>query len=281
MKYASATVDGSVYTAANKRGIPRVVVAQLATIFSHKANFSKMQKGDRFAVLYKVHSVNGKKIKDGEVIAAELLHKKNLHRMIGFENSKGGIHYYTPEGYNTKPPFMRCPLAKYTRIGSKFSLNRRHPILLFSRPHLGVDFTAPRGTPIMAACSGRIGYVGYKNGYGRTVEIKRGPYKTRYAHLSRYSNIQAGDHVNQGQIIGYVGSSGLATGPHLHYEFCINGVHHDPLKVNLPVGEKIDARYRQKFFATSKKMLAQLDLYNNRYKILAMNDFVTPEPQNT
>jgi len=272
LSYASATVRGSVYTAASKNGVPRKVVAQLANIFSKKANFKKMRAGDHFAVVYKELIANGKKIKDGEVVAAELVHNKKVHRMIAFTDPKGNTDYYTPNGYNSKAPFARCPLTSYDRIGSRFSLSRYHPILAFSRPHLGVDFVARSGTPIKATSNGKIEFVGTRGGYGRTVIIKKDIYKTLYAHLSRFAgDIHAGSYVKQGQVIGYVGASGLATGSHLHYEFHVNGVHRDPLSVKLPEGEMIAPEYRKQFFALSKRMLAQLDLHKSDRRMLAMN----------
>ena len=271
LSYAAATIDGSLYTAANKRGISYAVATQLASMFSNKADFRKMQRGDHFAVLYKEYTVNGKKIRKDEVVAAELTHKKKTHRMVGFADHSGDINYYTPEGYNNKPPFMRYPLI-YKRIGSRFSSKRFHPILSVVRPHWGVDFVAPLGTPVKATSNGKIAFAGFRNGHGRTVVIKNGIYKTLYAHLSSFAdNIRPGSYVKQGQIIGYVGKSGLATGPHLHYEFLLNGVHHDPLEVKLPDGEMIAPKHRKQFFAWSKKMLAQLDLYGKQDRIFAMN----------
>ena len=271
LSYAAANIGGSLYTAASKHGVSYAVAAQLANIFSNKADFRKMQRGDRFAVLYKEYTVNGKKIRKDEVVAAEITHKKKTHRMVGFADQNGDINYYTPEGYNNKPPFMRYPLV-YKRIGSRFNPRRLHPILSIVRPHWGVDFVAPLGTPIQAASNGKITFAGFRNGHGRTVVIKNGIYKTLYAHLSRFAgNIRSGGYVKQGQVIGYVGKSGLATGPHLHYEFLVNGVHQDPLKVKLPDGEMIAPKHRKQFFVWSKKMLAQLDLYGKQDRVFAMN----------
>ncbi|CAL7960265.1 murein DD-endopeptidase [Gammaproteobacteria bacterium] len=273
LSYAAVTVQGSVYVAANKKGIPRKIVAQLSNIFSKKADFKKMCKGDRFAVFYKEYAVNGKIIKEGEVVAAEVSHGGQLHRMIAFTDPKGITDYYTPQGYNSSPPFARLPIENYSHIGSRFSFDRQHPILGYRRPHLGVDFSAPHGTPIKATSNGRVEFVGNKDGYGRKIIIQRGVYKTLYAHLSSFANnIRPGSYVSKGETIGYVGQSGLATGPHLHYEFHINGTPHDPLKVKLPEGEMIPPEYRKKFFALAKSMLAQLDMHRNDHRMLAVNE---------
>lgn len=272
ISYAAATVHGSVYAAASKHGISRKIVAQLANIFSKKADLRKMHQGDSFAVLYKEYAVNGKVIKDGEIVAAEILQKGHLYRMIAFTDPKGNTDYYNAEGYNSSPPFSRLPITNYTRIGSRFSLNRVHPILGYSRPHRGVDFCAPFGTPIKATSNGKVAFVGSHGGHGRTVIIQRGIYKTLYAHMSRFaSNVCSGCNVKKGQTIGFVGASGLASGPHLHYEFHINGVHHDPLKVKLPEGEMIAPEYRKSFFAFAKRILTQLDARRNNHRMVAMN----------
>jgi murein DD-endopeptidase MepM/ murein hydrolase activator NlpD len=277
LSYASAIVQGSVYAAANKKKIPQKIVAQLSNIFSKKADFKKMRKGDSFAVFYKEYAVNGKIIKEGEVVAAEISHGGQLHRMIAFTDPRGNTDYYTPQGYNSNPPFARLPIKNYKHIGSRFSFNRRHPILGYTRPHLGVDFSAPHGTPIKATSSGRIEFVGNKDGHGRKIIIQRGIYKTLYAHLSSFANnIRPGSYVSKGETIGYVGQSGLATGPHLHYEFHINGTPHDPLKVKLPEGEMILPEYRKKFFALAKNMLAQLDMHRNDRRMLAINEVYEP-----
>lgn len=279
LKYASATINGSLYTAASHEGISHKMVTKMANIFSgKKVNFKKMQKGDRFALFYKEYIVDGKKIKEDEIVAAEITHKDQSYRMIGFTDSKGITDYYTPEGYNSKPPIRRLPLTNYKRISSRFSLNRHHPILDITRPHWGVDFSASYGTPITATCNGRVKFVGFKGEHGRTIIVNHGVYSTVYAHLSKYSSkVQEGGYVKQGQIIGFVGSSGLAAGPHLHYEVKVRGVHHDPLKIKLPEGEMIAPEYRGKFMALSKRVSAQLDLRNAEHGLLAMNKVTDPK----
>lgn len=279
LSYVAASIHGTVYGAASKQGISRKMIAQLRNIFSNKVDVTKLHDGDRVALVYKEYTVNGESIKDKEIVAGEVLHKNQAYRMIGFTDKSGHTDFYTPDGYNSKPPFQRIPV-NYSRIGSRFSANRFHPILGFSRPHLGVDFSAPFGTPIKATSSGVVEFAGNKGGHGRAVKIGHGKYSALYAHLSRFSKeIFAGRHVKQGQIIGYVGTSGLATGPHLHYEFHINGVPHDPLKVKLPTGEMIAPEHRKNFFALSSRMLAQFDLHKNDNRMIAMSDGVVVESE--
>ena len=157
--------------------------------------------------------------------------------------------------------FLRTPVA-FSRISSRFSLGRKHPILNRIRAHKGVDYAAPYGTPIKATGSGKIIFRGTKGGYGRTAILQHGTrYSTLYAHMSRHARgLKTGSRVQQGQVIGYIGKSGLATGPHLHYEFRINGVHRNPLTVDLPAAEPIEARYRQDFESTAEQLLAELEL---------------------
>lgn len=262
LSYVSAIVNGSVYSTASKKGISRKIIAQLSNMFNKKTNIGKMRKGDRFALCCKEYFIGNKKIKESEVLAAEIMHKGKLHRMVSFTDPKGNTDYYTPEGYNSNPPFIRIPVSN-SHIGSRFGM-RNHPILGYARPHRGVDFSASYGTPVQAACNGVVEFAGRSGGHGLMITVKKGIYGTVYAHLSKFAtHISSGARVRKGEIIGYVGATGLATGPHLHYEFHINGVHHDPLTVKLPEGEMIAAEYRKSFFAQAKKALAQLDMHSN------------------
>lgn len=272
-KYVAANVDGSFYAAGKKVGVSNKHMAKLANVFGRKVNIKKIRRGSRLAVVYKEHTINGKRICDNEIAAAELVVDGKKHRVVSFADKHGHANFYTPDGRSIEPAFVRYPLKNFKRIGSRFSLNRLHPILGFRRPHVGVDFTADRGTPVYATSSGHIEYVGYHGGHGRTIKIKNGAYSTLYAHLSRYSKgVYAGADVKKGEVIGFVGSSGLASGPHLHYEVHVNGVPHDPLKVRLPDGgEMIKAQHRKQFFLLSKRMLAELELHGREYKVYALN----------
>lgn len=272
LSYVSAIIDGSVYSAASKKGISRKVVAQLSSMFNKKADIGKMRKGDRFALCCKEYFIGNKKIKDGEVLAAEIMHNGKLQRMVSFTDPKGNKDYYTPEGYNSNPPFIRIPVS-YKNIGSRFGM-RTHPILGYTRMHKGVDFSASHGTPVQAACSGVVEFAGRSGGHGLMITLKKGAYSALYAHLSKLAgHVRSGSYVKKGETIGYVGATGLATGSHLHYEIHVNGVHRDPLTVKLPEGEMIAAEYRKSFFTQARKALAQLDMHRNSSShMVAMND---------
>jgi murein DD-endopeptidase MepM/ murein hydrolase activator NlpD len=270
VRYTSATINGSIYKAGKQAGIPNKLMAQFVNVFSNRVSINKLRNGDKLALLYKEYTVGDKKVRDSEIVAAELIHKGKVDRIIGFTDPHTGTNFYTPDGHSIKPAFTRYPV-NFKRIGDRFSLSRYHPILGIYRPHTGVDLAASTGTPIKATSNGRITFAGFKGGYGRAVIIKNGIYSTLCGHLSRFaSNARSGKYVKQGEVIGYVGSSGLSNGPHVHYEFRVNGICYDPLKVKLPTGEMIPAAHRGRFLALSKQMLAQLDLHRKDDKVFAM-----------
>lgn len=264
LQYVASNVGSSVYATGKRIGLPSKIIQQFASVFNNKANFAHgIYRGDKIAVYYREYFVRDKKIRDGDIAAAELIHKNKKYRIIGFLEPSGKTSFYTPQGIGLVPPFLRYPV-NFKRIGDRFSLARLEPILGIVRPHLGVDLIAPHGTPIKAASDGVITLAGRKGGYGNAITLQHGIYTTLYAHLSRFNHgIHPGAYVKQGQVIGFVGATGLATGPHLHYEFHINDVHVDPLKVKLPTGEMIASAYRSKFFAFSRQMLAKLDMQHN------------------
>jgi murein DD-endopeptidase MepM/ murein hydrolase activator NlpD len=272
-KYAAAIVNGSIYSAGKKAGVPYKLMEQFVSAFSNKVNVRKISNGDKFAFLYKEYTLNGEKVKDSEIAAAELIHKGEVYRIVGFTDTYGNTNFYTPNGYSLKPTFERYPVS-FKHISSRFTHARHHPIYGEVRPHLGVDLAANAGTPIRATGNGRIVFAGSRSGYGRSVIIKHGIYSTLYAHLSRFSNnIYSGGYVKKGQVIGFVGSSGVSTGPHLHYEFHVNGVPKDPLKVKLPAGGMIASEHRQVFFNSAKKLLAQLDSQHKINENFVMNSY--------
>lgn len=262
---AKFVVLGSVSGSAKKAGLDSKRVAQLATIFKDSVNLSKgNHTGDVVSVLYQSYYLNGKKIKDGEIVAAEYKTATNTYQAVRFTDPKGNSGYYAPDGTSMQKRFLPAPL-KFTRISSLFNPKRWHPVLHRFRHHEGVDYAAPYGTPIKSVASGTIAHLGRKGGYGNTIIIQHeGTYSTLYGHMQRYaSNLKVGSHVQQGQLIGYVGSTGLATGPHLHFEFRINGVHRNPLTVALPNGKSITHAYRSKFHDTVKKLLAKLESHRH------------------
>ncbi len=260
--HATGEIRSSLFHAGRDAGLSDAMTMELAKIFAWDVDFAMdIRKGDTFTMIYEAFYRDGERVRTGNVLAAEFNNRGRHLRAVRFVDSDGNIDYYTPEGNSVRRAFLRTPVD-FTRISSRFNPNRRHPVLNQIRAHRGVDYAAPRGTPIKAAGDGRVVHRGPRGGYGHTIIIEHaGRYTTLYAHMNGYARgIHQGSRVRQGQTIGYVGDSGLATGPHLHYEFRVDGVHKDPLKVDLPSAEPIQARYRNEFRLTAEPLLAQLDV---------------------
>ncbi len=256
----AATIDSSLYLAGQKAGLPDTLTMELANIFGWDIDFAAdVQRGDNFTVLYEEFYAQGEKVREGDILAAEFTNGDQTLRAIRFNDGKGHANYYTPDGMGMRKAFLRTPV-EFSRISSGFSLGRMHPILNHIRSHKGVDYAAPTGTPVKAAGDGTVSFAGNKSGYGKTVILQHGQeYSTLYAHLSRYpEGLNEGSHVEQGQIIGYVGQSGLATGPHLHYEFRVNDQHRNPLTVKLTQAEPIPSQEKSEFTRQAKELLDQL-----------------------
>lgn len=257
----SGKVNGPLSTSLRNAGIPAGLANEFVNTFSGKINFSRdMRAGATFKVVYQELLYEGKLMGTGPIQAAELVNAGQTIRVFRHETEDGIEGYYMADGSSLQPSILRTPV-KYTRISSRFTTARKHPVLGFVRAHKGVDLAAPTGTPIKAAADGRISFVGWSGGYGRLVEIKNmGAYSTRYGHMSRFvPTLKKGDRVRQGQIIGYVGQSGVATGPHLHYEIYVNGVAYDPLKVALPDSSPLPNKYLAAFRASIEPLVAALD----------------------
>jgi murein DD-endopeptidase MepM/ murein hydrolase activator NlpD len=255
-------IENSLFLAAQQAGLPEKVTMELANIFGWDIDFAlDIRSGDSFAVVYEELFLNGEMIGPGNIIAAEFTNRGKTHQALRFADAKGDVDYYAPNGRSMRKAFIRTPVA-FSRISSKFNMGRRHPILNRIRAHKGVDYAAPRGTPVKTAGNGKIVHLGRKGGYGKTIVIKHGTkYSTLYAHLSRFQRgLKHGSRVRQGQIIGYVGSTGLATGPHLHYEFRLNGKHRNPLTVKLPSASPLPKKYRDDFKQVTESSLALLQL---------------------
>ncbi len=270
--HATAIIDSSLFLAAQKAGLPENLAMELANLFGWDIDFAlDIRAGDQFTVIYEELYLDGERIGTGNILAAEFINQGESYKAIRYADARGHIDYYTPEGRSLRKTFLRTPVS-FTRISSRFSPGRKHPVLNRIRAHKGVDYAAPRGTPVKATGSGRIVWRGKKGGYGKTVIIQHGnQYRTLYAHLSSYKRgLKTGSRVQQGQIIGYVGSTGLATGPHLHYEFRVNGVHRNPLTVRLPAAAPLPAKYRDDFRRVSQTSLAMLELAKNN--ALALKD---------
>jgi len=257
----AGTIEDSLFTDGHKANLSDRLILQVADIFDYDIDFAQdLQPGDRFSVVYDVLYRDGKKLRDGDIIAAEFTNNGQAYRAVRYQDSDGHVAYYTPDGQSMRKAFIRTPVD-FARISSGFNLHRRHPILNIIRAHKGVDYAAPIGTPVKATGDGRIEFVGRKGGYGNLIVIKHwGPYETAYGHLLRArSGITAGTKVRQGQVIGYVGMSGLATGPHLHYEFRVDGIHKNPVTVALPHAIPIYGGELARFKTSTMPLLAQLD----------------------
>jgi murein DD-endopeptidase MepM/ murein hydrolase activator NlpD len=258
----TAEISSSLFGATDAAGIPDSIAIQMAEIFSSDIDFhSDLRKGDRFVVVYEASYANGDLMKTGQVLAAEFVNDGKTYRAVRYRDPEGQIGYYTPEGKSLHKSFLRSPL-EFSRISSGFSLGRFHPILQKMRAHKGVDYAAPSGTRIKASSDGVVDFAGVKNGYGNVIVLRHANgVSTVYGHLSRFAaGLRKGTRISQGEIIGYVGMSGLATGPHLHYEFLINGQHRDPLKVALPAAQPIKTKFMADFENSSADLVAQINL---------------------
>ena len=271
--HTSAVIDSSLFEAAQQAGLSDRMTMELAGIFGWDIDFAlDIRDGDRFSVIYDDLYVEGKQLRHGDILAAEFVNNGTTYRAVRFTDANGHSDYYSPDGKSMRKAFLRTPV-EFSRISSYFSTARFHPILNRIRAHKGVDYAAPIGTPVKATGDGKVVFVGRRGGYGNAIELQHGArYSTLYGHLSRFArSLHRGDHVHQGQIIGYVGMTGLATGPHLHYEFRVDGVHRNPLKVQFPDAAPISAKYKQDFMITSRRFLAQLEAIDGTSSV-ALND---------
>ncbi len=261
----SAVITNSLFAATDKANIPDKIATEIVSIFESEIDFHQdLRRNDYFNVIYEASFEDGTYVENGEILAVEFMNNGKVYRAIGHRDANKQMQYYTPEGQSLHKSFLRSPL-EFTRITSGFNLGRFHPILQTIRAHKGVDMAAPIGTGIKASGDAVVDFVGVKSGYGNVVVLRHdGGMSTVYGHLSRFaSGLSSGDKVSQGQLIGYVGMSGLATGPHLHYEFLLNGQHRDPMSVALPKAEPIPAAQKAEFNRLSQNYLAQLSLLNN------------------
>jgi len=248
--YRAGTIRSSLFAATDAAGVPDAVAMQLARIFSTDIDFhADLRQGDTFAVIYEVAHGGAETTAPGRVLAAEFINKGRRHTAVLFPDEDGVDAYYDLDGSNRNKSFLRSPI-EFSRVSSGFG-GRLHPIAGEWRTHTGVDFAAPAGTRVLAAADGVVSFAGWKNGYGNTLEIRHGGnISTLYAHLSRFApTATVGSRVRQGEPIGFVGATGWATGPHLHYEFKVAGAHQDPMKVALPRARGITAQEKSRFLA--------------------------------
>jgi len=260
MAFAQAIVDSSLFEAGQSAHLPTALTLAMATIFGWDIDFAlDIRDGDSFSVLYEQQLVGGEKVRDGEIVAAEFINQGKIYRAVRRKGSDGRSEYFSPEGAPMRKAFLRTPVD-FNRISSFFG-KRRHPILNTLRDHKGVDYAADRGTPIRAAGEGSVVFRGVKGGYGNTVILMHGrSYSTLYGHMNGFAKgVQLGGRIHQGQVIGYVGSSGMATGPHLHYELRVNGIHQNPLSIKAPSQDGLTRTELSAFLAQSTRVLAKLD----------------------
>jgi murein DD-endopeptidase MepM/ murein hydrolase activator NlpD len=266
--YATATISNTLARSGQKAGISKELIASLAGIFQWDMDFNQLRRGDKFSILYEEQFIDGKKTANGNIVAAQVIRGDHRYTAIRHKHADGSIGYYNEQGRSLQRAFERMPI-KHARISSHFNPSRVHPKLHRIRAHKGVDLAAATGTPIKAVGDGKVVFAGRKGGYGNVVILQHGNrYTSLYAHMSRFNAKKVGQHIRQGDVIGYVGSTGLATGPHLHYEFQVDGVHRDPMTVNLPSAPAIPYKERHGFLAQAGNLLEQLKQQERLYLAL-------------
>lgn len=270
--FANAVIDDSFYLTAKKAGLDDEIIIETANLLAWDIDFIlDIRENDSFSVLYMEEYLHGEKIGNGEIIGVKFINQGKTHYALRHTLADGSSEYFSADGRNVKKPFLRSPL-EFTRVSSSFNPQRLHPILNIVRPHRGVDYAAPAGTPISASGDGKVIFRGWKSGYGNTVILRHGGnYSTLYAHLSQFAkSARLNASVKQGQTIGYVGMTGYATGPHLHYEFRINGIHQNPLKVKLPDSKPLQAGQLAAFKQAAAPFMRKLDTLS-RVNVAANN----------
>jgi len=264
---AHGAIDSSLFASGRAAGLSADIILRLANdIFGWDIDFAlDIQPGDRFAVVYEQKYRDGQYLSDGRVLAAEFVNDGRTYRAIRYESADGQVaDYFAPDGKSMRKRFLRAPVD-FKYISSNFNPRRLHPILNVRRAHQGVDYAAPTGTPIRAAGDGRVSLAGAKGGYGNAVILEHGGgISTLYGHLSRYAkNVRNGARLKQGDVVGYVGQTGTASGPHLHYEYRVNGIHKNPRTVALPDAQPLSMAYFPDFQVASGPLLTELDRMNS------------------
>ncbi|MDH0688241.1 peptidoglycan DD-metalloendopeptidase family protein [Stutzerimonas stutzeri] len=269
--YARGEIDSSLFLAAKRAGLSHNLTMDLANVFGYDIDFAlDIRKGDSFEVIYEEKTVEGQRVGTGNILAARFTNRGKTYSAVRYTSKDGTTSYYNADGTSMRKAFIRTPVD-FARISSRFSNGRKHPILNKIRAHKGVDYAAPHGTPIKSAGDGKVLLAGRKGGYGNTVIIQHGQrYRTLYAHMQGFAKgVRNGSTVKQGQIIGYIGTTGLSTGPHLHYEFQVDGVHVDPLGLKLPMADPIAKSEMPRFMQQSQPLMARMD--EERATMLALN----------
>lgn len=277
-QFANGTITSSLYKAGLDAGLSDALILQMAEIFGGEIDFVQdLRQSDHFVVMYDEYYLDGKKIGNGPILAASFTNQGDTHSAFRYVYANGDVGYFSADGVSMRKTFMRAPLD-FIRVSSPFNLSRLHPLFKTTRPHRGIDYAAPTGTPVYAAGDGRVVQSGFSDSNGNFVVIQHnGTYSTKYLHLSKRS-VKPGDHVKQHQVIGAVGSTGWATGPHLHYEFLVNGVHTNPATIagKLPQADHIAATEKRRFGEQVRGLQVQFVAYANQSK-LALQDGTVPE----
>ncbi len=259
--YAQSVIDSSLFLSAKKAGVSDGIIMELVNVFGWDVDFARdIRAGDSFRLIYQEIYLNDERIGEGAILVAEFINQKRVFKAVRYEDDQGRTGYYSPDGKSLRKAFLKSPV-EFSRISSRFNLKRKHPVLNRIRAHKGVDYAASTGTPIRTTADGRIIHRGRKGGYGRSVIIQHvNGISTLYAHMSKYrSGQKVGSRVSQGNTIGYVGKSGLATGPHLHYEMRVNGRHKNPLRMKFPSARPIAKKYKQEFSQHAKVYLERME----------------------
>jgi murein DD-endopeptidase MepM/ murein hydrolase activator NlpD len=278
-KFAQATIQSSLFLDGAKQDIPQSTLIELAGLFGWDIDFAlDIRLGDEFSLIYEELFLDGERIGFGNILIANFINRGREITAIRYEDGKGNAQYYDPSGHSMRKEFLRNPID-FARISSRFNLKRKHPVLNKFRAHRGTDYAARTGTPIKSTGDGKVIFAGRKGGFGNCVIVQHGSrYQTLYAHLSKFNRkARKGRRVKQGQVIGYVGSTGLATGPHLHFEFRVDGVHRDSLRIKLPKSRSIDKDQKEAYKAEAKGMIEWLKSQQSNTR-LAADDSLSSAP---
>ncbi len=262
-RFANGEITSSLYKSAADAGLSDATILELAQLFGGVVDFVlDLRKGDQFAVLFEEKYLDGQKVGNGAILAASFSNQGRTHTAYRYQYANGDIGYFSADGVSMRKAFLRAPLD-FTRVSSGFNMKRFHPILKVNRPHRGIDYSAPTGTPVYASGDGRIVQSSFTAPNGNFITIQHGQqYQTKYLHLQKRA-ARVGERVRQGQLIGWVGSTGYSTGPHLHYEFLVNGVHRNPATIvdQLPRAVALDKRELQRFAANTRELQQQFAAY--------------------
>lgn len=266
LRYSEGEIKGAFFTAGENAALSQQTIMSLANIFGWDIDFSlDIRPGDSFKVLYYQEYLDGVRYKDGEILAAEFTTQGQTHQAVRYTDLSGKTDYFSADGGSMRKQFLRSPVD-FTRISSHFTTRRFHPVLNRFRSHRGTDYAAGTGTPIKATGDGKVVKARFNRSYGNHVVLQHGSrYTTLYAHMSKFGRgIKEGRTVKQGQVIGYVGSTGLATGPHLHYEFRVNGIHKNPVTIKFPDVEPVAKAEHERFSQYASNLLSNLRSYPKR-----------------